>query len=399
MVTKNFVYQPFCDDFGPMNMGDTLRFAILMEKHLSKCRSEACENLVFNVADGPRALTNASYLVGSYMVLKFDAPPEKIFSSFEALDQSLLEEYRDATHARPDFRLSLLDCWGGLRRGQACGWVALPKPASPDTWGAIDLDEYTYYDHPLNADMHEVVPGKFIAFRGPKNLGGRTYRDDTTRGTRTFSAEYYADIFLEIDVSTVIRLNEVEYDRRAFTDRGIAHHHLAAPPAASDQHAREPSPAKGGLSGCSVSGSAIQHHELYFEDCTAPPPRLVADFLRIAAAAPGRVAVHCKAGLGRTGTLIAAYIMKHHGFSAREAMGWLRIMRPGSVIGEQVLATPSWPAPSLYISARSSLKISVVFFGLHIFLYSMSSPCACRTYACFAWRSDCSMHRFLPGLP
>ena len=28
-------------------------------------------------------------------------------------------------------------------------------------------------------------------------------------------------------------------------------------------------------------------------------------------------------------------MMKHHGFTAREAMGWLRIVRPGSVIGEQ----------------------------------------------------------------
>jgi hypothetical protein len=27
--------------------------------------------------------------------------------------------------------------------------------------------------------------------------------------------------------------------------------------------------------------------------------------------------------------------MKHHGFTAREAMGWLRIVRPGSVIGPQ----------------------------------------------------------------
>ena len=36
-----------------------------------------------------------------------------------------------------------------------------------------------------------------------------------------------------------------------------------------------------------------------------------------------------------TGTLIAVRLTRSDGFSAREAMGWLRIMRPGSVIGEQ----------------------------------------------------------------
>jgi len=45
--------------------------------------------------------------------------------------------------------------------------------------------------------------------------------------------------------------------------------------------------------------------------------------------------VHCKAGLGRTGSCIGAYLMKHYGFTAREAIGWMRVCRPGSVIGPQ----------------------------------------------------------------
>lgn len=71
------------------------------------------------------------------------------------------------------------------------------------------------------------------------------------------------------------------------------------------------------------------------------------------ASTAGAVAVHCKgkmnclytsvnfnfsnilAGLGRTGCLIASYIVKHWSFTAIEAIAWIRICRPGSVIGVQ----------------------------------------------------------------
>lgn len=42
------------------------------------------------------------------------------------------------------------------------------------------------------------------------------------------------------------------------------------------------------------------------------------------------VAVHCAAGLGRTGTVLAAYLVAG-GLSAREALARVRALRPGSV--------------------------------------------------------------------
>ena len=81
--------------------------------------------------------------------------------------------------------------------------------------------------------------------------------------------------------------------------------------------------------------AGIAHHDLFFPDCTTPPDDVVERFLDICDGAAGAVAVHCRAGLGRTGTLIGVWLMRHAGFRADEAIGWMRTVRPGCVIGPQ----------------------------------------------------------------
>ena len=287
-------YSAFCDDFGPMNLACVAEFIEQLDlefEEYADCQFFYC------VDPGRRNLTNALFLVGAYMIVRLCETVDSVCDCFSWVEPDMLEGYRDATHCDPDFKLSLRDCWAGLAKGKSLGWFEYAvDPEEP--WGMYDINEYLHYDNPLNGDLHEVVPGKFIAFMGPIDLGESLYHDNE-HGWRRFSPVHYAEVFRDFNVKHVVRLNEPEYDGQEFEQHGI------------------------------------EHHSLEFEDCTAPPPEVVDAFLNLLDQSRGAIAVHCKAGLGRTGTLIALYLMRSCGFSAREAMGWLRIVRPGSVIGEQ----------------------------------------------------------------
>jgi cell division cycle 14 len=162
----------------------------------------------------------------------------------------------------------------------------------------FDMEAYVHYSHPLNGDLHEIVPGRLVAFKGPRDLDGSPY-EDRAGGSRIFCPKYIASLLHDMDVPAVIRLNAAEYDRAAFLQTGL------------------------------------RHHDLYYEDCTAPSRELVAKFLRILDSEQGIIAIHCTSGRGRSGTLIALYLMLKHQFAAAQAVAWVRIMRPGSILGLQ----------------------------------------------------------------
>ena len=276
-------YSPLAMDFGPVNLGVVHRFCAAFSKRLAKQDSRL---MVYCFEETLEAQANACFLLASLLVLDCCWTAEEAAELFTGPSSPVtLRPFRDATISENPYPLLLLDCLKGLSKSVQFGWF------NPKTF---DPEEYEHYDSPDNGDLHRICP-KFVAFKGPlaKNSPLRE------SGELAFTPEHYAPMLQGLGVTCVVRLNETDaYDAVAFRRAGIA------------------------------------HHDLFFPDCTVPPND-VERFLDICDGASGAVAVHCRAGLGRTGTLIGMWMMKHAGFGADEATGWLRIVRPGSVIGRQ----------------------------------------------------------------
>jgi hypothetical protein len=169
-----------------------------------------------------------------------------------------------------------------------------------------NIDEHIHYASNVNGNVHIVIPGKLVVLPDPADLpDGQLWLDtpSATGPTRAFSARYYADLLVDLNVRLVVKVGCcAAHDRAgaaceaAFEAAGLA--------------------CEDGLLPAGDVAELMRGHD-----------RL----LTLSSAAGGAIALQCSdAAAARTAarTIVTAVLMEQEGFGAAEAEAWLRLTCP-----------------------------------------------------------------------
>ena len=324
-IDKEFVYWNFFLDFGPLNLGHLYRFCAKLNRLLVEKRDT--HTIVFYSSSHNNRRANAIYLICAWQIMYLNRTPEEAFCGFNAalsstgasddqrdhdecygvkttttasssssnppkiehaLTVAPLRPFHDASPYNCTFDLTVLDVLRGLAKAKQYNFF---------DFKTFDVEEYEFYEQVEHGDLNWIVKDRIVAFAGPHARRNLT-ADDGESGSCTLTPQDYIEYFLDHEVDLVVRLNKKVYSEAYFEDAGI------------------------------------HHYEQYYPDGSCPPMKVLHKILEQFEKS-NVFAVHCKAGLGRTGTCIGAFLMKHYKLTASEAIGWMRVCRPGMVIGPQ----------------------------------------------------------------
>ena len=282
-IDEELVYENFYADFGPLNLSMLYRYCIKLNKKLNSYTLAKKKIVHYTTIDAHKR-ANAAFLIASFAVIYLDKTPQEAISPLEGGLNPSFVPFRDASFGVSVYTITIKDCLQAIYAAKNAGFFDFDD---------FDCEEYEHYERVQNGDFNWLIPDKFLAFCGPHP------QSKIDNGYPLHAPESYFPYFRLHNVSTIVRLNRKIYDAKRFTRNGF------------------------------------DHKDLFFTDGSVPSDEILQTFLEICEEAPGAIAVHCKAGLGRTGSLIGCYVMKHWRWTARETIAWLRICRPGSVIGHQ----------------------------------------------------------------
>ena len=270
--------------------------------------------IAISVRNCGKDVANAALLVGCYLILCRQFTVDEVIEGISPISSELLA-FDEVT---------LAACLTSFYHATKIHWLRSIESSFPDDEKnpsseinppAFDFHEYLHYHEPANGNFHLIIPRRLLVFHEPQcTFPGRAWED--IDGRRHFSAEYYADLFHELNVRLILRVVRANdktelYSPTIFTKYGIAVEDLML-------------------------------------DGTRPSVLQSLDrFLAILRQTPGAVAVHGGTeGLGDAEALIAACLSCCCGFTPPAAVAWLQMAHQTTGAGRRrAPPLPSGRAP------------------------------------------------------
>lgn len=328
--TRNF------SDFEPPTLGQIMMFLRMVEKAV------ACNiATVHFCTEAQRA--KATVLAGAVLVLLRGYSADaawaelgKIIPHYRSRDGAPDQEWDKfplpfgrSGRVTSETSLRVRNCLEGLETAAKLGWLERPSDWDYEKWKLLrckfdcswiipgDMlgfgDPVLTAQNPDHPELYGDLDTKGVDTPSPSrastsdSLKHTSSEENVTSSSRQLQRDSFDSLFGSAQIGCVIRLNK---------RTELRHYDLFKNPISLD----------------------IPMLSREFEDQTVPPLPLVRAFLEDCAAHrqscgldKSRIAVHCKAGLGRTSVMIGAYAMANYPISGKAFHGWIRMCRPGSV--------------------------------------------------------------------
>ena len=268
-------YIPFNNDYGPINIYNILDFCVLIKDKITNTRlkNRKVAYYIYNDKNSYYML-NTLLLLSAFMIIHYNLHYQDVIFNLHTHFNTCPTNFVDCVLDNGGYTTSLIDCIKVIDF-MVCNNV-------------ISLTSFDYNDFMYCLDFNKrdmtVIPKRIIAMIEPPSNKILEIKEE----------------LIKRDVKHIIQLNDdIEYDKTIFTDK-------------------------------------MKHYNMSFTDCSTPSIELVKKFINIVnITGDEKIAIHCKAGLGRTGIFVCIYLMITFRIDAKQAIAMVRMYRSGSIMGYQ----------------------------------------------------------------
>ena len=265
---------PLKNEYGPICISSIILFI----NYIKEVKEKTNKKIIYYVYNSKNNydLLNATFLFGCYLILVENYSVDSLLFNFCNIFNYCPQYYIGCVSRYNGYIITIKDCF------KTINFLHVNKLLNIELF---NLEEYLYYSNYEYRDM-TMIFNKFMAMSCPSN----------------YNINHIITDLKNKNIKNVIRLS----DSKSYNKDLLTEHNILV-------------------------------HDLYFDDMSVPSISIVKNFMNIVNNLDNDeiVAVHCKAGIGRTAILICIWLIIKLNFKPKHAIVYIRLFRPGCIMYHQ----------------------------------------------------------------